>query len=214
MKLGVFDSGIGGEAVAESLKKEFPTAQIITVNDRDNVPYGDKSPSEVIHLTMAAIQPLLDADCDIIIIACNTATTIAIEHLRIVFPGQKFIGLEPMVKPAAHLTKSRTIAICATPATLTSQRYTNLLKKYALHLDVIEPDCSQWAYWIENNSINRQHIESTINDVCARGADVIVLACTHYHWIKELIADIADGRAVVIEPSEAIARRVRQLLSE
>lgn len=214
MKLGIFDSGIGGEAVAESLKKEFPAAQIITVNDRENVPYGDKSPSDVIHLTTAAIQPLLDAGCDIIIIACNTATTIAIEHLRIVFPGQKFIGLEPMVKPAAHLTKSRTIAICATPATLTSQRYTNLLKKYALHLDVIEPDCSQWAYWIENNSINRQHIESTINDVCARGADVIVLACTHYHWIKELIADIADGRAVVIEPSEAIARRVRQLLSE
>ena len=214
MKLGVFDSGIGGEAVAESLKKEFPTAQIITVNDRKNVPYGDKSPSEVIHLTMAAIQPLLDVGCDIIIIACNTATTIAIEHLRIVFPGQKFIGLEPMVKPAAHLTKSHTIAVCATPATLTSQRYTNLLKKYALHLEVIEPDCSQWAYWIENNSINRQHIESTINDVCARGADVIVLACTHYHWIKELIAGIADGRAVVIEPSEAIARRVRQLLSE
>ena len=214
MKLGVFDSGIGGEAVAESLKKEFPTAQIITVNDRKNVPYGDRSPSEVIHLTMAAIQPLLDVGCDIVIIACNTATTIAIEHLRIVFPGQKFIGLEPMVKPAAHLTKSHTIAVCATPATLVSQRYTNLLKKYALHLEVIEPDCSQWAYWIENNSINRQHIESTINDVCARGADVIVLACTHYHWIKELIADIADGRAVVIEPSEAIARRVRQLLSE
>lgn len=214
MKLGVFDSGIGGEAVAESLKKEFPTAQIITVNDRKNVPYGDRSPSEVIHLTMAAIQPLLDVGCDIVIIACNTATTIAIEHLRIVFPGQKFIGLEPMVKPAAHLTKSHTIAVCATPATLVSQRYTNLLKKYALHLEVIEPDCSQWAYWIENNSINRQHIESTINDVCARGADVIVLACTHYHWIKELITDIADGRAVVIEPSEAIARRVRQLLRE
>ncbi len=214
MKLGIFDSGIGGEAVAESLKKEFPAAQIITVNDRKNVPYGDRSPSEVIHLTMAAIQPLLDVGCDIIIIACNTATTIAIEHLRIVFPGQKFIGLEPMVKPAAHLTKSHTIAVCATPATLVSQRYTNLLKKYALHLEVIEPDCSQWAYWIENNSINRQHIESTINNVCARGADVIVLACTHYHWIKELITDIADGRAIVIEPSEAIARRVRQLLSE
>lgn len=213
MKLGVFDSGIGGEAVAESLKKEFPAAQIITVNDRKNVPYGDKSPSEVIDLTMTAIQPLLDADCDIIIIACNTATTIAIEHLRIIFPNQKFIGLEPMVKPAAHLTKSHTIAVCATPATLTSQRYANLVKKYALHLDIIEPDCSQWAYWIENNSINRQHIESTINEVCARGADVIVLACTHYHWIKELIADIADGRATVIEPSEAIARRVRQLLS-
>lgn len=214
MKLGVFDSGIGGEAVSESLKIEFPSAHIITVNDRSNVPYGDKSPSEVIRLTMAAIQPLLDAKCDIIIIACNTATTVAIEHLRIVFPGQKFIGLEPMIKPAAHLTKTNTIAVCATPGTLASQRYTNLLKKYALHLEVIEPDCSQWAYWIENNTINRHHIETTINDACARGADIIVLACTHYHWIKELIAEIANGRATVIEPSEAIARRVRQLLNK
>ncbi len=212
MKLGIFDSGIGGEAVAEALRQTFPAAQIDTINDRKNVPYGDKTPDEVIRLTSAAIQPFLDGSYDVIILACNTATALAIESLRTSYPTQKFIGIEPMVKSAARLTNTHTIAVCATPGTLASERYLKLVKKYGEHLDVIEPDCSQWAYWIENNKLNRSHIEDEINDVCNRGADVIVLGCTHYHWIKELVIELAAGRAEVIEPSEAIGRRVRHLL--
>lgn len=212
MKLGIFDSGIGGEAIAASLKKTFPNTEIITVNDRQNLPYGDKSPAEVVLLTDAAIQPLLQLGCDIIIIACNTATALAIEPLRSKYPQQKFIGIEPMIKPASSLTKSGIIAVCATPATLESERYKTLVRKYGQHLEIIEPDCSQWAYLIENNQLNSTHITDTINDLCARGADVIVLGCTHYHWIKELITELAAGRAQIIEPSDAIGRRVKQLL--
>jgi glutamate racemase len=212
MKLGVFDSGIGGEAVASALTTSFPDAQIITVNDKKHVPYGDKSPEEVQRLTDAAIQPLLFAKCDIIVLACNTATALAIEPLRQKYPAQKFIGIEPMVKTAAQHTTSKIIAVCATPATLASERYLSLIKQYGAHLEILEPDCSQWAYWIENNQLNRQHIANTINDICERGADVIVLGCTHYHWIKDLIIELAAGRATVIEPSEAIARRVTALL--
>lgn len=212
MKLGIFDSGIGGEAVAAALQTTFPNAQIVTVNDRVNVPYGDKLPNEVISLTDAAIQPLLNAECDIIILACNTATAVAIETLRAKYPDQKFIGIEPMIKTAANLTNSHTIAVCATPATLASERYKRLLEKHGAHLDIIEPDCSEWAYLIENNQLNRSHIEHVINDVCDRGADVIVLGCTHYHWIKDLIVELVANRATIIEPSEAIGRRVQHLL--
>lgn len=212
MKLGVFDSGIGGEAVAAALTSTFPQAEILTANDREHVPYGDKNPSEVRDLTDAAIQPLLEAHCDVIILACNTATALVIETLRSKYPGQKFIGIEPMIKTAANHTKSGIVAVCATPATLASERYLTLVKKHAQHLEIIEPDCSQWAYWIENNQLNQAHVAEIINNVCARGADVIVLGCTHYHWIKELIIELAAGRAEVIEPSEAIGRRVAQLL--
>lgn len=213
MKLGIFDSGIGGEAVAEALRQTFPSAQIDTINDRKNVPYGDKTPEEVIRLTAVAIQPFLDGSYDVIMLACNTATALAIESLRANYPAQKFIGIEPMIKSAAKLTSTHTIAVCATPGTLASERYLKLVKKYGAHLDIIEPDCSQWAYWIENNQLNRSHVEETINEVCDRGADVIVLGCTHYHWIKELVIELAAGRAEVIEPSEAIGRRVTQLLA-
>ncbi|MNI70632.1 Glutamate racemase [compost metagenome] len=163
-------------------------------------------------MTDTAIQPLLASSCDVIILACNTATAAAIETLRNRYPAQKFIGIEPMIKSAARLTFSNTIAVFATPATLKSERYRQLIETYGIHLNIIEPDCSEWAYLIENNQLNRAHIEQHIQEVCKRGADVIVLGCTHYHWIKDLVIEIADGRAKVIEPSEAIGRRVSALL--
>lgn len=214
MKLGVFDSGIGGEAVALALQKTFPAAKILVVNDKANVPYGSKSASQVIALTTAAIQPLLAAHCDVIILACNTATALAIETLRERYPDQKFIGIEPMIKSAASLTKTNTIAVCATPATLNSSRYRELIRKYGPNLTIIEPDCNTWAFMIENNTINHKIIERVVDDICDRGADVIVLGCTHYHWIKSDILALARGRAKVIEPSEAIGRRVQQLLDK
>lgn len=212
MKLGVFDSGIGGKAVALSLEKAFPAATILTVNDSRNVPYGNKTKEQVFELTRAAIQPLLEADCDIIILACNTATAVAIEKLRALYPHQKFIGLEPMIKTAASMTQTKKIAICATPATLSSERYVNLKQKFAADITVIEPDCSDWAYLIENNQINKRHIESVVQQVRKNDADIIVLACTHYHWIQDTIRITAGSAISVIEPSEAIVRRVSQLL--
>jgi glutamate racemase len=213
MKLGVFDSGIGGEAVAAALQITYPDATIITVNDKAHVPYGDKSAQEVMHLTNSAIQPLLDASCDVIVLACNTATALAIETLRRNYPQQKFIGIEPMIKTAASLTKTGVIAVCATPATLKSSRYHDLTVTFGSDLKIIEPDCSTWAYMIENDQINHRVIEQTVTTICNQGADVIVLGCTHYHWIKEDIIALTQSRALVIEPSEAIGRRVQQLLS-
>lgn len=212
MKLGVFDSGIGGEAVAAALRVSFPEADVVTVNDRANVPYGGKSPGQVRRLTELALRPLLSGSCDVIVLACNTATALAIEHLRARFPSQRFIGLEPMLKPAAELTQSGTVAIFATPGTLASTRYARLVQRYGSELRILTPDCSQWAYWIEHDQLNHEAIARTVDDVCRRGADVIVLGCTHYHWIKELITEQAAGRAQVLEPSEAIAQRVRTLL--
>lgn len=212
MKLGVFDSGIGGEAVAAALRVTYPEATIITVNDRAHLPYGDKTPEEVTRLTDQAIQPLLAAHCDVIVLACNTATALAIETLRGCYPQQKFIGIEPMIKTAAALTKTGIVAVCATPATLASKRYRELIEQYGSRVKIIEPDCSTWAYMIEGSQINHQIIEQTITNVCDQGADVIILGCTHYHWIKEDISTLTQGRALVIEPSDAIGRRIQQLL--
>lgn len=213
MKIGVFDSGIGGKAVALSLQRAFPDAEIQVVNDQKNVPYGSKTTEEIIRLTDIAIQPLLSSHCDIIVLACNTASAAAIEILRERYPAQAFIGLEPMIKPAASLTRTGIIAVCATPSTLASQRYKSLVETYASNIKIIEPDCSRWAYMIENDQINQTIIKDAINDCCKNGADVIVLACTHYHWIKDVITEIAAGRAIILEPSEAIANRVKTLIA-
>lgn len=212
MKLGVFDSGIGGEAVATALRESFNDADILVVNDRDNVPYGDKSSEEIIRLTESALRPLLEASCDVIVIACNSATTAAISYLRQTYPDQKFIGIEPMVKPAAEATKTKVVAVCATPATLRSARYQSLVTRYGAGLTILEPDCSTWAQMIEDNTVNETEIHTTIDACLKQSADVIVLGCTHYHWIKREITELARGKAVVLEPSEAIATRIRAIL--
>lgn len=212
MKIGVFDSGIGGEAIAAEIRKSFPAEDVLVVNDRKNLPYGEKSQKEVIVLTKSAIEPLLNADCEVIVIACNTATALAIESLRILYPNQKFIGIEPMIKTASQLTKSGTVAVCATPGTLSSQRYLNLKKRYAKGVKIIEPDCRDWAYLIENSQLNMGEIHAIVDTVCGQGADIIVLGCTHYHWIKNSIEDYSAGRATVIEPTEAITKRIFELL--
>ncbi|MFZ1812230.1 MAG: aspartate/glutamate racemase family protein [Candidatus Saccharimonadales bacterium] len=211
MKIGVFDSGIGGEAVARDLRVAFPDAEIMTVSDRKNLPYGLKTSVQIKQFVDDALQPLLKKPCDVIVIACNTATTIALPTLRDRYPEQKFIGIEPMIKPAATMTRSGIICICATPATLASIRYNELKTNYASAITIIEPDCSDWAMMIEDNTINEERIRSQINEAISHGADVIVLGCTHYHWIKELIESIAGEQADVIEPTGSIVARIKQL---
>ena len=212
MNIGVFDSGIGGEAVANSLRNYFPEAKITVVNDRENLPYGDKTSHQIRLLTDAAIQPILGSD--VIVIACNSATTAAIEFLRGKYTNQKFIGIEPMIKPALNLTKTRIIGVCATPATLGSNSYRMLKDKYARNYQVVEPDCSNWAQMIENNDLNNSEVITVLDEMIANQVDVIVLGCTHYHWIKELIVEYVGPDIQVLEPSEAIGRRVSSLLGD
>jgi glutamate racemase len=212
MKLGIFDSGIGGEAIAQALQKAFPQAVITTINDKEHLPYGDKSHDQIVTLTHLAIQPLLNGSYDCVIIACNSATTVALDILRARYPAQKFIGIEPMVKPAAALSKTGVVGVCATPATLKSARYQNLREAYGKNTTFLEPDCQKWASMIERNHINEAAIKKTVQSLCQQKADVIVLGCTHYHWIKEMIVTFARGKAVIMEPSEAISKRVAQLL--
>lgn len=211
-KIGVFDSGIGGEAIARQLRLAFPGDMIIAISDSKNAPYGSKRPEEIIELTYKAIAPLLK--CDVIVIACNTATSYAIQYLRGKYPSHQFVGIEPMLKTASELTRSKVITVCATPATLRSARYEYLKSRYASDLTVIEPDCSKWAQLIEESSLNREQIHASIAPSLERGSDVIVLGCTHYHWIKDDIKKIASNAVAVLEPSEAIASRVARVLAQ
>ncbi len=207
----MFDSGVGGQSVANYLALKFPKSHIRVINDRANVPYGSKTDSEIIRLTESAITPLINSYADIIIIACNTATAAAIDYLRAKYPTQLFIGLEPMVKPAAKITKTGVIAVYATPSTLKSPRYKKLISDYAKGITILEPDCRDWASMVENDSVDYQSIKKTTQQCLAKGADTIVLACTHYHWLKKFITETAYDKAIILEPSEAIARRIEYL---
>ena len=194
MKIGVFDSGVGGLSVANAIRKALPDAEVVLREDKAHVPYGTRSPEEILGFVVPIFQDLIDEGCQVIVVACNTVTTTLITELR-----QRFdiplVAIEPMVKPAAALTKSKVIAVCATPTTLASARYAQLKQEFATDITVLEPDCSDWSSMIEVKQIDQQVIAQRINQTLEAGADVIVLACTHYHWIEDEIVDLAAGKA-------------------
>jgi glutamate racemase len=211
MKIGVFDSGVGGQSVANAIRKQIPGLDILVVEDKANLPYGTKTPEELYGLVLPLLRGMQADGCQLIIIACNTVTTTIIGRLReaLTIP---LIGMEPMVKPAAERTKSDIIAVCATPTTLASERYAWLKEAYAPHTTVLEPDCSDWAQMIESDTLDRRAIHERIDEVCSRGADVIVLGCTHYHWIEEIIKEEARGRATVLQPEQPVVRQLKREL--
>ncbi len=212
MKIGVFDSGVGGLSVANAIRKVLPEHEILLREDRQHVPYGIRPPAEILGFVVPIFQELVDAGCQVIVVACNTVSTTLIGELRERFEVP-LVAIEPMVKPATVLTKSGVIAVCATPTTLASDRYARLKREYAAGLKVLEPDCSDWTLMIEAGQINRSKIDKRIKQVLKDGADVIVLACTHYHWIEAEITALAAGKATVLQPEQAIIEQLKRVLA-
>jgi glutamate racemase len=210
-KIGVFDSGVGGLSVAQAIQAALPDDEVFFTNDPEHFPYANRKPEELLGFVLPILEGLVDAGCEVIVIACNTVSTTLIGDLRdkISVP---LIAMEPMVKPAAEKTTSKVIAICATPTTLASKRYHELKEQFAQGITVIEPDCSDWSAMIESNTIDRANIEQITDDACSAGADIIVLACTHYHWIENIIADHAAGRAAVLQPEQPVIEQLKRIL--
>ncbi len=213
MKIGVFDSGVGGMSVANAIKQAMPQHEVLFREDREHVPYGSRTPEEILGFVKPILLLMVEDGCQIIVIACNTVSTTLITTLRdrVKVP---LIAMEPMVKPASQLTSTGVIAVCATPATLKSERYNWLKQTYCEDIQVIEPDCSDWSYMIEHKQIDEQKIAQRTTDCLNHGADVIVLGCTHYHWIEREIKQIAAGRAEVIQPEQAIVARLENVMRE
>jgi glutamate racemase len=212
-KVGVFDSGIGGLSVVQAVRHELPNVEVLYRSDKEHMPYGDKTPEQMLGFVTPILQNMVAEGCGCIVVACNSVTTNIITQLRERL-NVPLIGIEPMVRPAAAMTESKVIAVCATPATLKSARYDWLKETYAKGVRVLEPDCSRWAYMIEQNAVNEQQVKAEIDEVCGQGADVIVLGCTHYHWIEDLIRELTGGRASVIQPEQSVIKRLKTVLAE
>lgn len=213
MKIGVFDSGVGAQHVIKSIERELPELEIIYKDDKAHVPYGSRLISEIHGFIRPIFQEFINEGCRVIVVACNTVTTNLIAELRREFPVP-MVGMEPAVKPAAERTKTSVIAVCATPRTLSSARYAWLKKEYAAGVEILEPDCSDWALMIESNRLNREKVAEIIRDCTNKNADQIVLGCTHYHWIEELIKEAAAGRAEVIQPEKPVIDQLKKVLQQ
>lgn len=213
MKIGIFDSGVGGKSVANVIIEALPDVEILYAEDHKNLPYGNKTPQELLNLVLPILNMLSISGAEIIVIACNTVSTNIITELRrnIDIP---LVALEPMIKPATKLSKTGVITVCATPATLKSPRYNYLKKEYGIDKKFIEPDCSDWASLIEQGEIEGAKIKKIIDDCLAQNSDVIVLGCTHYHWISDYIQSLCNDKAKVLEPEDAVIKQLKKVIEQ
>lgn len=208
--IGIFDSGVGGVRFAKALKAQHSDIKLKVLRDEKNMPYGDRTPREIQILTEAAIKPLLN--CDLIVIACNTATAYAMDYLRKKYPAQLFVGFEPALKIASAYTKTGQVAVLATPATLKSSRYLKLKQAYGTYLKIYEPDVSTLAHQIETNSVSWLSLKRAISQLNRLDVDCLVLGCTHYHLIEKRLKSFARKNTHIITPTSAVIRQIEKLL--
>jgi len=213
--IGIFDSGIGGLSVTADILKVMPFEDISYIADTQYIPYGSKATDELIERSLKIGDFFIRQHCKAIVVACNTATSAAIEILRQTF-DVPIVGIEPAVKPAAERTKSGIIGVLATQNTLSGGKLLALRERHAKDVEVIYRACPGLVEAIENGIDNEITIEQVIAPHISflknNRVDTIVLGCTHYPLVKSLIERVAGKEIVVIDPSPAVANEVKRQL--
>lgn len=218
--IGIFDSGVGGLSVFREIIKILPDQRYVYYSDNAHCPYGEKSREYITDRAREITRFLISRGCEIIVVACNTATAASIAALRDEFPV-KFIGMEPAIKPAAQATKTGVVGVLATAGTLKATKYIDTRAKWAQNVRIVEHIGQGFVELVEKGITSGPEAEATVKDslkpLLDAGADMIVLGCTHYPFLNEVIgktaAEIAPGRDVgIIDPAPAVARHLMEVM--
>lgn len=216
--IGVFDSGLGGLSVLKALQEALPYESFIYLGDGKRCPYGERSREEVLRFTEEAVERLLAEGCHLIVLACNTATAVAIKVLRSRYPEIPFVGLEPAVKPAALTSQSGVVGVLATRRSLEGEHFRTTAERYADKVQILTAVGEGFVEAVERDEEGMPETEAlvrrAVEPLLEAGADRIVLGCTHYPFLRDVIERVAGEGVQVIDSSEAVARRVAMLLDE
>ena len=216
--IGIFDSGSGGLSVYRELIKLLPKERYFYFSDNAHCPYGEKTAGYIQERARFITDTLLEKGADIIVVACNTATAAAIANLRVDYPEVPFIGMEPAVKPAALGTRSGVIGVLATAGTLKGSKYLHTRGQYEDNVRIVEHVGEGFVELVENGILDGPEAEKTVSKslkpLLDKGADIIVLGCTHYPFLQPVIERLAGPQVRVIDPAPAVARQTLHVLQE
>ncbi|SFZ90828.1 glutamate racemase [Flaviramulus basaltis] len=215
--IGIFDSGVGGTSIWKEIHALLPNENTLYLADSANAPYGPKGKDAIIDLSIKNTEYLLKKKCKLIVIACNTATTNAIDYLRENYKIP-FIGIEPAIKPAALQTKSNAIGILATKGTLSSQLFSKTSNLFASNVNVIEQHGDGIVELIESGKLFSNEMTSLLKEylkpmINAR-IDYLVLGCTHYPYLMPLLLELLPKHVKIIDSGEAVARQTKAILEK
>lgn len=216
--IGIFDSGIGGLTVTAAIRQALPTERLLYFGDGAHVPYGPRPVAEIRAFSRGITRAMIASDCKLIVIACNTASGAALKTLREEFPDMEFVGMEPAVKPAVEHTRTKVVGVIATTYTIQGEIFNAVVERFAQDVEVIKQDCPGLVKQIEAGAFDTPEtvamLHGWLDPMVARGIDALVLGCTHYPIIREVIQDVVGPEVRVIEPSMAIARRTEHMLAQ
>jgi glutamate racemase len=214
--IGLFDSGIGGTSIWKEIHELLPHENTLYLADSKNAPYGQKSKEEIIHLSCKNTEFLLNQNCKIIVVACNTATTNAIKELRAKY-DIPFIGIEPAIKPAALNSENNSIGILATQGTLTSELFYQTTQKFQ-NTKIIEQIGHGLVPLIENGELDsvemKRLLKEYLTPMIEANIDYLVLGCSHYPYLIPQIKKILPKHIKIIDSGEAVARQTKKVLEE
>lgn len=210
--IGVFDSGLGGLSVIRHISALLPSENLIYLADQANIPYGEKSPSEISQLIRTAVPMLIAEGAKVVVIACNSASVSTIEELRYQYPETPFVAVIPAIKPAIEQTKTGTIAVFATRTTLQSPFYAELKGTHSHGIEIVDIPCPEWVGMVESGQFVTEKVKNPVNEALNAGADQLVLGCTHYPFLSELLEKAVGNRAQLQESGPSIARQVKRIL--
>lgn len=213
-RIGVFDSGLGGLSVLRALRARLPQAEILYVADSGHAPYGEKDLAHITERSLHISQFLIDQGVQAIVVACNTATAAAIHTLRQHWPDLPIIGVEPGVKPAVAASPHKRIGVLATPRTLASEKFRDLVQRHGQNARITLQACPGLAKEIEGGQLDtprlRELIAQFVQPLKDADVDTVVLGCTHYPFVSHLITEALGPQVGIVDTAEAIARRVAQ----
>ena len=214
--IGIFDSGIGGLSVLRALQAQLPWARLSYIADSRHTPWGERPAAWVAERCGQLSELLLASGASLVVVACNTATTQAIASLRARWPNQRFVGIEPGIKPAVASSRNARVALLATQGTLRSERLQHLVQAHAQGVTLLRQPCPGLAEAIESAWQDDRALLARLDDIAAqlRAADVdtVVLACTHYPLIADALQQRLAPGTLLVDVAQAVARRVASLL--
>ncbi len=216
--VGLFDSGVGGLSVWRELVAQLPNENTLYFADQAHIPYGPRPMEEIGAFSRAIVRFLLERDCKLIVVACNTASAATLQALRQQFPHVPFVGMEPAVKPAVEQTRTRTVGVLATPATFQGKLFASVVERFAAGVELVNQVCPGLVEQVEAGRLDTPDtlalLQRYVSPLLEAGADTIVLACTHYPFLASTIRQMVGPEVHVIDPSPAIARQVKRVLEQ